>query len=83
MRKLVLVLIGGLTLSGCASLTGDDGLFRNRAKDYHGATLISSLEVPAGLESPYHSDLYPIPEEISYQQSISLEPPDFGLGDES
>ncbi len=80
MHKSFIVLLS-LTLVGCASLKGDEGMFRNRAKDYHGARLVASLEVPADMTAISKSDLYAIldlAEETGGH--LNLEPPYFEDG---
>lgn len=82
MRKLLIVGLG-LSVCGCSTITGDDGLFRDRAKDYHGSTLVAPLEYPSDIEKPYQSDLYPISAEYAQDAMLdNLEPPDFGQGEE-
>ncbi|HLS98155.1 MAG: outer membrane protein assembly factor BamC [Porticoccaceae bacterium] len=49
-----------LALSGCG-MFGDDGMFRNRGKDYLLSEEMPPLVVPEGLDSEGLGQLYPIP----------------------
>jgi outer membrane protein assembly factor BamC len=49
------------TISGC-SLTDDDGMFRNRSKDYLLTVESPKLQVPEGLDSGAVGELYRVPE---------------------
>ncbi len=80
MHKSFIILLS-LTLVGCASLKGDEGMFRNRAKDYHGAHLVASLEVPADVAAISKSDLYPVLDIAEESHGhLDLEPPYFEEG---
>lgn len=78
-----LIILMSLLITGCASLTGDDGVFRNRAKDYHGSKLVASLNIPKDLSEPMQNDMYPIDESFEQApiQGIDLEPPEFDMGE--
>ena len=59
--KLIAALTAGsLALSGCG-MFGDDGMFRNRGKDYLLSEELPPLVVPEGLDSEGLGQLYPIP----------------------
>jgi uncharacterized lipoprotein len=71
-----------LLMTGCSVFKGDESYFRNRAKDYRGAFLINPLKMPANVKAPQQSDMYPVPENVSYgDTTVSLEPPYFSEGE--
>ena len=55
------ILLSAIVLtSGCSYLTGDEGIFRDRKKDYQKAEASERMVVPEGLDSSSIIDLYPI-----------------------
>ncbi|MDX1735976.1 MAG: outer membrane protein assembly factor BamC [Halioglobus sp.] len=50
------------TLSGCGFLTGDDGVFRDRAGDYKRAPEMPPVTVPQGKDTATLREIYVIPE---------------------
>ena len=59
--KIVLSLILSLLLSGCGSLFGVDGFFRDRGDDYLRSEPLEPLQLPAGIEAHNVQALYGIP----------------------
>lgn len=59
-----LLLVLGLTvpLSSCSILVGEDGVFRDRKKDYKKAESVERIQVPAHLDDTALIDYYAIPE---------------------
>lgn len=81
MRKLILGVLC-LSLAGCSVINGDDGYFRNRAKDYYWASLVPPLEMPNGIEAPIYSDKYPVPAHVPQGDTrLPLDPPNFEQGE--
>lgn len=62
-RSLLTLLVAGLgvSLSGCSTFFGDEGVFRNRSGDYLKADNIPPLVLPPGKKSESMGELYPIP----------------------
>ena len=50
-----------LATTGCSWLTGDGGMFRDRADDYRRATLEKPLQIPTGLSSDAIEDQLVVP----------------------
>lgn len=59
--RMIALVVVGLGLSGCASLFGEEGRFRERAMDYKKAESIPPLQVPEGMASKPLQQRYPIP----------------------
>ena len=51
-----------LSLGGCGYLFGDDGVFRDRSRDYRRAEAPPPIELPPGLESDSIAEIYAVPE---------------------
>ena len=49
-------------------LTGEEGIFRNRDKDYLRAQPTETMSVPAGIEKPDFEPLYPVPNFQAYDE---------------
>jgi outer membrane protein assembly factor BamC len=62
-RPLLALLVASLSisLSGCSTFFGDEGVFRSRSGDYLKADNIPPLVLPAGKKSETMGELYPIP----------------------
>lgn len=59
-KALVALIVASFTLSGCG-MFGEDGMFRNRGKDYLLSEEMPPLVVPEGLDEEAVGQLYPIP----------------------
>ncbi len=64
-------------MTGCSSLFGDEGYFRDRGSDYQKADVIEPMLVPQGVAIQHIDDLYRIPpaEENSFHISGEFETP--------
>ncbi len=70
-NSLILCLI--FTLFSCSSLTDDDGIFRDRKKDYKKAEMTSRMVVPEDLDDQAIIDFHVIPEISPYAEEESFE----------
>jgi outer membrane protein assembly factor BamC len=63
MKLVNAIVMSGLLLSGtgCGSIFGDEGVFRDRSQDYKKAPQTPPVTVPAGMESAPLRDIYVIP----------------------
>lgn len=59
--RLRILAVALLALAGCGSLTGKDGLFRDRADEYRQARELPPLAVPQGLDGDRIQAFYVIP----------------------
>ena len=59
--KVGLLALLGVSVSGCGSLFGDDGYFRDRGDDYLRSAAIEPLQMPEGIENQRVQALYAIP----------------------
>jgi len=59
LRATVLVAVG--TMTGCSSLFGPEGYFRDRGDDYLKADVIDPIALPAGVSQKRIEDLYRVP----------------------
>lgn len=65
-----------LLTGGCSFLTGDDGLFRDRKKDYRKAESTERMQVPPQFDSNTIIDHYPVPPANPYAlQELIDKPP--------
>lgn len=80
MRKLLICIVC-ITLAGCSMFRGDEGYFRNRAKDFRAAYLVAPLQTPPGIDQPSQSDLFPVPDEVPEYFEVNLQPPYFNEGE--
>lgn len=62
-----------LQLQACAFLTGEDGIFRDRKKDYRKAESLPRIEIPEGLDDSAIVDLYPVPQAVSLSDGEVLD----------
>ncbi len=58
-RALMMVAVGGMT--GCSSMFGPEGYFRDRGDDYLKADVIAPMDVPAGISQHSVQQLYVVP----------------------
>lgn len=63
--RLTLLLTVLLTLAGCRFVTGENGIFRNRAGSYTDALVLPPMQIPDELDSYTIDQLYVIPEQIA------------------
>lgn len=59
--KSILAAAISLSMTGCGSLFGPEGYFRDRGDDYLAAEEVAPLNVPAGTDQRALEELYPIP----------------------
>lgn len=65
-----------LLLGACSFLTGDDGIFRDRKKDYRKAEAVDRMQIPEGMDSDGIVDFYPVPPLSPYaEQELIDQPP--------
>jgi outer membrane protein assembly factor BamC len=67
MPKLLLILLLLPALSGCRFLTGENGMFRDRAGAYKEAQILPPMRVPPELDSYTLDQLYVVPEQAALQ----------------
>lgn len=67
MLKLLLIVLMLPALAGCRYLTGDNGMFRDRASDYREAQVLPEMQVPPELDSYTLDQLYVIPEQVTLE----------------
>jgi hypothetical protein len=80
--KVIVVIFLGAVLSGCTLWNGDDGLLRNRSRDYKQAHEVGILNVPAelsvkSLSADYH--IFTLPEGTAQNYIDDPVPPGFDL----
>lgn len=75
---LVLTILVAISATGCASITGKKGMFRDRTKNYLTATSIAPLKFPSGVDSNQVMSYYPVPSASNQTQveEVSILPPD-------
>jgi len=59
LRAAIVAAVGGVT--GCSSLTGPEGYFRDRGDDYLKADVIEPMKLPEGVEQQHIEQLYRVP----------------------
>jgi outer membrane protein assembly factor BamC len=59
--KKILLFFFIANLSACSFFVGEDGIFRDRKKDYRKAESLPRIEVPANLDDQAIVDFYPVP----------------------
>jgi outer membrane protein assembly factor BamC len=78
-RLMGLITLGAVTLStsGCSSLFGDEGYFRDRGDDYLRTDVIEPMKLPEGVLSTRVSDLYAIPavQKSTFEEVAEFEVP--------
>lgn len=76
----IVLLSAVLLAGGCSYLTGDEGIFRDRKKDYQKAEATERMVVPEGLDSSSIVDLYPVPPMSPYAEQELIDKPPFPTG---
>lgn len=79
LRIACLLLIAFLAAS-CSFMTDDEGVFRDRKKDYRKAESVERITVPDGMQSRELVDHYPIPPISPYADEQMIDDPPLPMG---
>lgn len=78
--RIIVGLVTGCLLSGCAHIYGEHGLIKKRRNnEYLGAHSEPALQIPAGLDNRTIQSYYPVPNEkkTAINAPVSITPPGY------